>query len=78
MSVNVRFLPDDVTVKAEVGEPLLHVAARAGVDIPTGCRMGTCYACEVEMAGEDIRACISAIPLGQEQLTISLFVDPTW
>lgn len=78
MSINVHFLPDDVTVEAEVGEPLLNVAERAGVVIPTGCRMGTCYACEVEIEGEDRRACISAIPSGQEELTINLFVDPTW
>ena len=35
MSVCIRFLPDDVTVEAEPGEPLLEVADRAGVCIPT-------------------------------------------
>ncbi|MFM7326844.1 MAG: 2Fe-2S iron-sulfur cluster-binding protein, partial [Nodosilinea sp.] len=30
-----------------MGEPLLQVAARAGVTIPTGCLMGSCHACEV-------------------------------
>lgn len=79
MSVHIRFLPDDVEVQAEVGEPLLSVADRAGVSIPTGCLMGSCHACEVEIEGaEAICACISSVPAGQPTLTISLFVDPTW
>ncbi|MBD0386428.1 MAG: 2Fe-2S iron-sulfur cluster binding domain-containing protein, partial [Nostoc sp. C3-bin3] len=68
MIVRVRFLPDDVTVDAEVGEALLDVADRAGILIPTGCLMGTCHACTVELEdGETIRACITAIPAGREQ-----------
>lgn len=79
MSVRVHFLPNDVTVRAEVGEPLLAVAERAGVDITTGCLMGTCHACEVEVeGGNTVRACITSVPSGQEQLTINLFFDPTW
>ncbi|BAY10509.1 2Fe-2S iron-sulfur cluster-binding protein [Calothrix sp. NIES-2098] len=79
MSVRVQFLPDDVTVNAEVGEALLEVADRAGIFIPTGCLMGTCHACTVELEdGDTIRACITAVPAGREQLTINLFSDPTW
>lgn len=79
MSVQVRFLPDDVTIAAEVGEPLLQVADRAGLTIPTGCLMGSCHACEVELEdGQTLRACISSVPPGQSEVTISLFVDPTW
>ena len=79
MGYIVRFLPDDVTVEAEVGEPLLEVAQRAGVFIPTGCLMGSCHACEVEVEGEDtLCACITALPPGRSELTINLFVDPTW
>ncbi|WP_138501490.1 2Fe-2S iron-sulfur cluster-binding protein [Nostoc sp. PA-18-2419] len=78
MIVRVRFLPDDVTVDAEVGEALLDVADRAGVFIPTGCLMGSCYACSVELEnGDNIRACITVIP-AREELTINLFSDPTW
>lgn len=77
--MRVHFLPDDLTVEAEVGEPLLDVADRAGVTIPTGCLMGTCHACEVEIEeGNTIRACITAIPPGKEELTINLYFDPTW
>jgi ferredoxin len=79
MSVNIRFLPDNVTVAAEVGESLLDVADRAGVSIPTGCLMGTCHACTVELDdGEIIRACITSVPSEKEELTIHLFSDPTW
>lgn len=79
MSVQIRFLPDNVTIEAAVGEPLLQVAARAGLSIPTGCLMGSCHACEVELEdGEIICACISAVPPNQDTLTINLFVDPTW
>ncbi|BAY15878.1 ferredoxin [Nostoc sp. HK-01] len=79
MSVSVRFLPDDVTINAEVGEALLDVAERAGVMIPTGCLMGSCHACTVELEdGDVIRACISAVPPTDEELRIHLFSDPTW
>lgn len=80
MDVSIRFLPDNVTVKAKVGEPLLEVADRAGVRIPTGCLMGSCHACEVEIVGQEdpICSCINAVPPGQAEVTINLFVDPTW
>jgi ferredoxin len=79
MSVQIRFLPDNVTIEAEVGEPLLQVAERAGLSIPTGCLMGSCHACEVEIEESDaVCACITAVPPGQPGLTINLFVDPTW
>jgi ferredoxin len=79
MTVEVRFLPDNVTIQAEVGEPLLQVADRAGLTIPTGCLMGSCHACEVELEdGSTICSCISAVPAGRSHMTINLFVDPTW
>lgn len=79
MSVCIRFLPDDVTIDAEPGEPLLQVADRAGIHIPTGCLMGSCHACEVEIDGEEsICSCISAVPAGRSHLTINLYSDPTW
>jgi len=79
MSVRIRFLPDDVTVDAEVGESLLDVADKAGVFIPTGCLMGSCHACSVELDdGNIIRACITSVPPKDDELTINLFSDPTW
>ena len=79
MSVSIRFLPDDVTINAQAGEPMLQVAERAGVFIPTGCLMGSCHACEVEIeGGEAICACISAVPGDRKELTINLYADPNW
>jgi ferredoxin len=79
MSVCIHFLPNDVTINADPGEPLLQVAARAGVTIPTGCLMGSCHACEVEIDGEEaICSCISAVPTGRSHLTVNLYADPTW
>ena len=34
MTIEIRFLPDEVSTQAEVGESLLNVAERAGVTIP--------------------------------------------
>ncbi|RMF21479.1 MAG: (2Fe-2S)-binding protein [Cyanobacteria bacterium J083] len=78
MSVQVHFLPDNITVKAEPGEPMLKVAQRAGVCIPTGCLMGTCFACEVELDGKPVRACLTAIPSNKTEFTINIYQDFTW
>ena len=77
--MKITFLPDNLTAEAEPGEPLLEVAQRAGVFIPTGCLMGSCHACEVELEdGTPICACITAVPRGKESLTINLYSDPMW
>ncbi|MEN9207858.1 MAG: 2Fe-2S iron-sulfur cluster-binding protein [Gloeomargarita sp. GMQP_bins_120] len=83
MAVQVRFLPDDVTVVATAGESLLGVARRAGVMIPTGCLMGACYACLVDWESpatglETVQACLTSIPAGVTHLTVYLYQDPTW
>ncbi|MDJ0897999.1 MAG: 2Fe-2S iron-sulfur cluster-binding protein [Xenococcus sp. MO_188.B8] len=79
MSIKIRFLPDNIVIEAEPGEPMLEVATRAGVFIPTGCLMGSCHACEVELDdGNPVCACISSIPEVQSELTITLYDDPTW
>ncbi|MCG9889475.1 MAG: 2Fe-2S iron-sulfur cluster-binding protein [Thermosynechococcaceae cyanobacterium MS004] len=79
MSVLIRFLPDNIEVQAEVGESFLAIAQKAGIDIPTGCLMGSCHACEVEVQEiGDICTCITAIPPGFSELTVNLFLDPTW
>ncbi|MEB3291642.1 MAG: 2Fe-2S iron-sulfur cluster-binding protein [Synechococcales bacterium] len=78
MAVQIKFLPDDISTTAEVGEALLKVAERAGVFIPTGCLMGSCHACEVEMNGQEVCGCITSVPAGTPQVTINLFSDPSW
>jgi NADH dehydrogenase/NADH:ubiquinone oxidoreductase subunit G len=86
MSIKVTFTPDNIEVMAEAGEPILNVADRAGVHIPTGCLAGSCRACEVEIEGNLICACISGIPgdsLGdgpvkRTAVAIGLYEDALW
>lgn len=79
MSIQICFLPDNITVAAEPGEPILQVAHRAGVTIATGCLMGSCHACEVELDdGETVCACISSIPGDRSQLTVNIYEDLAW
>jgi ferredoxin len=79
MSVTVHFLPDKVTVTAEPGESLLNVADRAGIKIPTGCLMGSCFACEVEIEGQEnpVRACLVSVP-DETVLIVRRYDDPIW
>lgn len=76
--VTLRFLPDNITITAEPGEALITVAARAGITIPTGCMMGSCHACEVEMDGEPICSCLTAVPPTDAEIVIDLYSDPNW
>ena len=78
MSVTVLFLPDRITVTAQPGEPLLNVAERAGISIPTGCLRGACYACRVAIEGHDnpVRACIATVP-GDELSIVHRYIAAT-
>lgn len=78
MTVTIRFLPDNKTVQAEVGEPLLEVARRAGVSIPTGCMMGSCHACEVELNDQPVCSCITAVPPSETEIQVDLYSDEAW
>lgn len=79
MSVRIHFLPDNITVWAEPGDSLLAVAKQAGILIPTGCLMGSCHACEVEIEGSGaVCACITSVPPIPESLNIHLYSDPSW
>jgi ferredoxin len=79
MSVQIRFLPDDIVIEAEPGESLLEVARKAGIQIPTGCLMGSCHACEVELEdGTQLCSCISGVPGDRDSLTVHLYSDPLW
>ncbi len=79
-SVTIRFLPDNVIAEAEPGEALLTVASRVGITIPTGCMMGSCHACEVELNGQPLCACLTAVPPTEAgtELVIDLYGDPNW
>jgi ferredoxin len=55
------------------------VAKKAGIEIPTGCLMGSCHACEVELDdGTQICSCITGIAGDRDSLTVHLYSDPLW
>lgn len=78
MTVLLRFLPDNIVAMAQPGEPLLEVARRSGVTIPTGCMMGSCHACEVDINGEPHCSCITAVPDSTDEVVVDLYGDPVW
>jgi ferredoxin-NADP reductase len=47
----VRLRRSGVEVDADGRTPLLHVAEKAGVDAPHGCRMGVCHTCDATLVG---------------------------
>ena len=54
-------------------------AAKAGLKIPTGCLTGSCGACEIDVNGETVRACISDIKSDKNcLLNVSFTTDPFW
>ena len=61
------------------GEDWFSTAKNAGLEIPTGCLTGSCGACEIDVNGETIRACISNIESRKRSpLKVSLTTDPFW
>jgi ferredoxin len=77
-SVTIHW-PDGHTTSAEVGCPWLEAARQAGVAIPTGCLGGSCGACEIEVNGRIVRACIASVPPSRSgELRVELAVDPYW
>jgi len=64
---------------ARPGTPWLEAAAAAGLAIPTGCLGGSCGACEIEVNGVTVRACVAVVPPAQPpSLTVEFAVDPHW
>ena len=71
--------PDGRTTRESIGSAWLHAAAGAGVAIPTGCLGGSWGACEIEVNGKVVRACISSVPPSKSgQLTVEFATDPYW
>ncbi len=61
------------------GTEWLKIAKEAGVDIPTGCLGGSCGACEIEVNGEIVRACINCVPIScKKELKVEFSNDPYW
>ena len=71
--------PNGQTTQERVGQDWLVAANRAGISIPTGCLGGSCGACEIEVNGKVVRACISTVPPSKSgQLTVDFATDPHW
>ena len=61
------------------GTDWLEAARAAGVSIPTGCLGGSCGACEIDVNGTTIRACIATVHASKSGvLTVELASDPYW
>lgn len=71
--------PDGSRSQAPVGREWLAAAREAGLLIPTGCLGGSCGACEIEVNGRVVRACVSKVPPSRSgELTVALANDPYW
>ena len=61
------------------GDDWFSSAEKAGLEIPTGCLTGSCGACEIDVNGQTVRACISDIKSNKKGiLKVSLTTDPFW
>ena len=71
--------PNNIEIDASDGDDWFSVAKKAGVEIPTGCLTGSCGACEIDVNGKTVRACISDIEGKEERfLKVSFTTDPYW
>jgi len=71
--------PSGQTTRCPVGRSWLDAAREADFSIPTGCLGGSCGACELDVNGTTIRACIAAVPPSRSgELTVELATDPFW
>ena len=71
--------PNNFETYASEGDDWFLMAESAGLDIPTGCLTGSCGACEIDVNGNTVRACISNIK-GKKNcsLKVSFTTDPFW
>ena len=77
-NIKVIWPTNNETVVSE-GDDGFSSAEKAGLEIPTGCLTGSCGACEIDVNGETVRACITNIKSKKEQvLHVSLTTDPYW
>ena len=71
--------PNNIETTALEGDDWFLAAEKAGLEIPTGCLSGSCGACEIDVNGKTIRACISDIKRNNNDLLqVSLTTDPFW
>lgn len=71
--------PNGQSQRISCGTDWLLAAQQVGFSIPTGCLGGSCGACEIEVNGQMVRACIATVPPSPSgELTAELASDPYW
>tara|TARA_B100000886_G_scaffold71706_1_gene45810 strand:+ start:591 stop:842 length:252 start_codon:yes stop_codon:yes gene_type:complete len=76
--IKIRWSNNNETYASE-GDDWFLSAEKAGLEIPTGCLTGSCGACEIDVDGKTVRACISDIKSNKKSLLkVSLTTDPFW
>jgi len=71
--------PNGTSTEVEPGRDWLVAAREAVVAIPTGCLGGSFGACEIEVNGRVLRACIGRVPPSRSgSLRVELASDPYW
>ena len=76
--IKIKWPNNNETYVSE-GDSWFSSAEKAGIEIPTGCLKGSCGACEIDVNGETVRACISDIKINKKSiLKVSLTADPFW
>ena len=77
---NIKIIwPNNTETYASEGDDWFVTAEKAGLEIPTGCLTGSCGACEIDVNGETVRACINNIKSSKKCfLKVSLTTDPFW
>ena len=78
LSIKISW-PNNIKTYASEGDDWFSTAEKAGLEIPTGCLTGSCGACEIDVNGETIRACIRNIESKKKStLKVSFTTDPFW
>ena len=81
---NIKVIwPNNNETFVSEGDNWFSSAEKAGLEIPTGCLTGSCGACEIDVNGQTVRACISDIKSDiksdkKSLLKVSLSKDPFW
>ena len=76
--IKIKWSNNNETYASE-GDDWFSTAKKAGLEIPAGCLTGSCGACEIDVNGETIRACITDVKSKKKCiLNVSLTTDPFW
>ena len=76
--IKIRW-PNNCETYALEGDDWFSTAEKAGLEIPSGCLTGSCGACEIDVNGKTVRACVSDIKSNKECfLSVDLTTDPFW